>query len=236
MVETFDIVYADCPWWYTPNHTMKLPYSPMKEEALSRFPVGELLHKKSWLLCWVTCSHVFGMQSRIFDVWKARYKLHFRGIFQVWTKTRADGELLGATGGPPTLVKPQMEFVAAFSQTKNGRPQPIANMKERHVVAVPRPSNEHSRKPVEVAERIERLFPSQSKIELFARGAGRPNWKIWGNETVGENVLAWDPFNNESVVEYNRWNIQHKVQAIKRLQKELQLLLNQQQNDTTHTF
>jgi N6-adenosine-specific RNA methylase IME4 len=43
------------------------------------------------------------------------------------------------------------------------------------------PRREHSRKPDEAYEIIERMYPELPKIDLFARG-GRPNWAAWGNE------------------------------------------------------
>jgi len=44
------------------------------------------------------------------------------------------------------------------------------------------PRREHSRKPDEVYERIERAYPNCSKLELFARGKARPGWTAWGNQ------------------------------------------------------
>jgi len=51
--------------------------------------------------------------------------------------------------------------------------------------------NEHSRKPVKVAEDIDRLFPDLPKLELFQRRQSlapgdvrlRGNWAFWGNES-----------------------------------------------------
>ena len=40
----------------------------------------------------------------------------------------------------------------------------------------------HSEKPPCVYERIERMYPHASKLELFARGTPRPGWAAWGNE------------------------------------------------------
>jgi N6-adenosine-specific RNA methylase IME4 len=43
------------------------------------------------------------------------------------------------------------------------------------------PRREHSRKPDEAYELIERIYPDLPKIELFARNA-RPGWQAWGNQ------------------------------------------------------
>jgi len=39
----------------------------------------------------------------------------------------------------------------------------------------------HSRKPLEIRRRIERMFPIQPKIELFSREK-MVGWDAWGNE------------------------------------------------------
>ena len=41
----------------------------------------------------------------------------------------------------------------------------------------------HSEKPDEVADNIEKMFPTQSKIELFAR-ARKDGWYSWGLEAI----------------------------------------------------
>jgi N6-adenosine-specific RNA methylase IME4 len=43
------------------------------------------------------------------------------------------------------------------------------------------PRREHSRKPDEVYDIIERMYPELPKVELFARHA-RPGWAAWGNQ------------------------------------------------------
>ena len=40
---------------------------------------------------------------------------------------------------------------------------------------------EHSRKPDEFYEAIERLYPNVVKLEMFARNL-RPGWRSWGNQ------------------------------------------------------
>jgi N6-adenosine-specific RNA methylase IME4 len=43
------------------------------------------------------------------------------------------------------------------------------------------PRREHSQKPDEAYELIERMYPGLPKIELFARNA-REGWHAWGNQ------------------------------------------------------
>ncbi len=47
----------------------------------------------------------------------------------------------------------------------------------------------HSVKPQEIRSRIERMFPTQNKLEMFARYAS-DGWDVWGNEfDVDDNDL-----------------------------------------------
>ena len=84
-----------------------------------------------------------------------------------------------AAGIRPSIVKPLTELVLGFSTERTGRPLPLAS--ESVVQTVFAPRREHSRKPAEVAKRIEMLYPNASKLEMFARET-REGWESWGNE------------------------------------------------------
>jgi N6-adenosine-specific RNA methylase IME4 len=62
-------------------------------------------------------------------------------------------------------------------------PSPLPANRPPSVIAAPR--REHSRKPDEAYEMIERMYPELPKIELFARKA-RAGWAAWGNEIAPE--------------------------------------------------
>lgn len=70
-------------------------------------------------------------------------------------------------------------MVLAGSRTAKGRPMPVADEAVAQVVLAP--VGRHSEKPVEVYNRIERLYPKASRLELFAR-ARREGWESWGDE------------------------------------------------------
>ncbi len=71
----------------------------------------------------------------------------------------------------------QCELCLVF---RRGRiPTPRGSRNERQLVAAPRGA--HSEKPAEVRRRIERMFPGQKKIELFARTRA-PGWEAWGRD------------------------------------------------------
>tara|TARA_B100000315_G_C14055760_1_gene353960 strand:- start:130 stop:462 length:333 start_codon:yes stop_codon:yes gene_type:complete len=66
---------------------------------------------------------------------------------------------------------------------KIGRiPQPRGARNVRQFISELRTA--HSAKPNHVRTMIEWMFPTQRKIELFARSE-QPGWDVWGNEVNG---------------------------------------------------
>jgi N6-adenosine-specific RNA methylase IME4 len=175
----YDVILADPPWSYAgqqnkmgaaANH-----YPTMSDNELLEFSlVSDLLAPRGVFFMWATSPRLdFAMD--LLSAWG----LTFRGVSFVWVKTRLDGQPIGAQGVRPSIVKPTTELVLAASRVPTGRPMQIASESVRHVVMAPR--TEHSRKPDDVHERIEDLYPDATKLELFARRA-RPGWDVWGNE------------------------------------------------------
>jgi N6-adenosine-specific RNA methylase IME4 len=72
---------------------------------------------------------------------------------------------------------------------KRGKiPQPRGARNIRQFVSEMR--GEHSAKPEEVRTRIEQMFPTQRKLELFARKPS-PGWDVWGNEVESNVLIPW---------------------------------------------
>src|SRR5690606_6575642 len=67
------------------------------------------------------------------------------------------------------------ELCLLFKRGRIPSPRGARNVKQ----LVNERRGEHSEKPAEVRRRIERMFPQQSKIELFAR-AQIKGWTAWG--------------------------------------------------------
>lgn len=55
---------------------------------------------------------------------------------------------------------------------------------------------EHSRKPDELYEIIEKCSPGPF-LELFARGA-RKGWNVFGNQATEDYAPTWDTYKNNS--------------------------------------
>jgi N6-adenosine-specific RNA methylase IME4 len=75
------------------------------------------------------------------------------------------------------------ELCLLFKRGRIPRPRGARNVKQ----LVNAPRGEHSEKPHEVMANIERMFPHQKRIELFARRP-IPGWASWGLEVVNEHT------------------------------------------------
>lgn len=149
-------------------------YPTMTDQELLDFPIKDFANKKSVLFLWVTGPRFdFGIELL------KRWGYTFRGVGFVWVKTKSDGTPIGAQGVRPSFVKPVTEFVIIGATNAKGRTFKLESEKIRQVIL--KPKSEHSRKPDDVHEAIDAMFPNQSKIELFARRS-YPGWNVWGNE------------------------------------------------------
>jgi len=86
----------------------------------------------------------------------------------VWNKMKTN---------PGFYTMTQTEPVLCFKRGKI--PQPRGTRNERQLIEEMR--TKHSAKPQELYTRIERMFPTQKKMEMFAR-IKRPGWDCFGNE------------------------------------------------------
>ena len=128
---------------------------------------------------WATAPRM-GFAYKCIEAWG----LHDRGVQFTWVKTKKDGITpIGAQGVRPSIVKPTCEFVIAASTVKRGRPLKLHDETIRSTILGPNRGKgiDHSQKPDGVHERIDRMYPAASKIEIFARRA-YPGWDCWGNQ------------------------------------------------------
>jgi N6-adenosine-specific RNA methylase IME4 len=166
----YAVLYADPPWHFevyneesgieraAGNH-----YSTMSLDEICALPVPRLASSDAALFMWTTVPHL----RESFDVlvaWGFEYKTNI-----VWVKEKI---------GLGYFVRNQHELLLVA--TRGDMPLPSPGNRPSSVIDAPR--REHSRKPDEAYELIERMYSELPKLELFARQA-RPGWDAWGNET-----------------------------------------------------
>lgn len=180
----YGIIYADPPWDYggkvqfdkTSTSAEKMDWSrnlfissanfkypTLKTEILKRIPIAEIAEDDCLLFMWVTSPHLV----QAIELGRA-WGFNYRTVAFVWNKM---------VHNPGKYTMSYCELCLLF---KRGRiPSPRGSRNEKQLVSVPR--GEHSVKPDEVRRAIERMFPTQGRIELFARH--RPDaWDVWGLE------------------------------------------------------
>lgn len=176
----YAVIYADPPWTFVTysdkgkGRSAEAHYDCMSVDELCGLPVKEWTAKDALLFLWVT-DPLLPRALDVIEAWGFTYKTV--GFYWVKLNKSAKVDLLGArsffTGlGFWTRANPEICLLAA-----KGHPKRKGRDVRRLVLA---PRREHSRKPEQVYDRIERLADGPY-LEMFARGS-RPGWDAWGDQ------------------------------------------------------
>ena len=178
----YEIIYADPPWDYGGKmqfdkssiksenigwtrdifiSSANFKYPTVKTEKLKQIPVADISADNSLLFLWSTNPHL-AQAIQLGEAWGFEYKT----VAFVWDKM---------SHNPGQYTLSNCELCLLFKKGKIPRPRGARNIQQ----LVHSPRREHSKKPDEVREAIVKMFPSQSRIELFARNSYE-NWDVWG--------------------------------------------------------
>ncbi len=171
----FGTILADPPWRFSnrtgkmaPEHRRLMRYSTMTLEDIMELPVSHLVPPQSHLYLWVPNALVLeGLE--VMQRWGFTYKTNL-----VWYKVRKDG---GPDGRGVGFYFRNVTELVLFGTRGHLRTLPPGRRQTNIIVNQKR---EHSRKPDDLYEIIERCSPGPY-LELFARRV-RPNWYQWGDE------------------------------------------------------
>ena len=183
----YQIIYADPPWEYAttmvnPNRKrLSLSnaanhYPTMSIDELCQLPISEIADEDCLLFMWIG-SPMLDDSMKVGKAWGFKYTT----VGFIWDKKRTN---------PGYYTMSQGELCLIFKKGKIPRPRGARNIRQFYSGK----RGEHSQKPSAIRERINKMFPTQDKIELFAR---RPNslladksfddWDLWGLE-VNEEI------------------------------------------------
>ena len=194
MAETmkFTTVLADPPWQFqnrtgkmAPEHKRLTRYSTMKLADICSLPVADMLDETAHLYLWVP-NALMPEGLEVLKAWGFEYKTNL-----IWYKVRKDG---GPDGRGVGFYFRNVTEMILFGVKGNkartlqpGRSQVniIRSMKQ-----------EHSRKPDELYDLIERCSPGPY-LEMFARGV-RPGWTSWGDQANEDYKPTWPTYQNNS--------------------------------------
>lgn len=191
----FRLLYIDCPWFYNArnNEGTRFGIGPgykfMKEAELAALPIGDLCADSAMLFLWAT-GPCLDQAFRVMSAWGFSYST----IAFAWVKlNRGAGELVDQTSfmdSSPAMLDQATFFGTGFYTASNvelvllGRKGRAFKHPEgcKASQVVYAPVGIHSKKPAEVARRIEWMYPhALPRLELFAREA-RPGWYAYGDE------------------------------------------------------
>lgn len=186
----YQVIYADPPWDYGGKtqydksviknqnvgfekniflSSASFQYPTIKLKQLKELNIESISDNNCLLFMWTTGPQMAN-SIELGEAWGFEYKT----VAFVWDKM---------VHNPGRYTLSQTEFVLAFKKGKFPQPRGARNV--RQFIQVHR--GEHSVKPVEVIDGITKMFPTQEKIELFARNK-YDGWDSWGLETDGKSM------------------------------------------------
>ena len=184
----FDIIYADPPWDYNEKlqfdkssksveqidlskkifiSSAVFKYPTLKTCELMKIPIHEIAKDDCLLFMWTTNPHL-SQAVELGEAWGFEYKT----VAFVWDKMNHN---------PGQYTLSNCELCLVFKRGRIPKPRGARNIQQ----LVRSPRREHSEKPIEVMQAIEKMFPTQERIELFARRKTK-GWSAWGLDILKE--------------------------------------------------
>jgi N6-adenosine-specific RNA methylase IME4 len=171
----FGAILIDPPWRFmnrtgkvAPEHKRLRRYETMSFEEIAALPVGEIAAEKSHVYLW--CPNALLAEGLgVMKAWGFKYKTNL-----VWYKVRKDG---GPDGRGVGFYFRNVTELLLFGV--KGSFRTLAPGRRQVNILISR-KEEHSRKPDDVYQLIERCSPGPY-VELFARQR-LPGWVQWGDQ------------------------------------------------------
>lgn len=186
--QKFKTILADPPWQFqnrtgkvAPEHKRLNRYPTMRLDEIKALPVAEVADENSHLYLWVPNALLLeGLE--VMKAWGFRYKTNI-----IWEKVRNDGAPDGR--GVGFYFRNVTEILLFGVRGTNVR---TLDPGRSQVNLIRSKKREHSRKPDEMIDLIERCSPGPY-LELFARGV-RDGWTLWGNQADGSYAPDWPTY------------------------------------------
>lgn len=179
----YQMIVADPPWRFDVRNrdtglrrSADRHYATLTLEDIKALPVGRVAGPDCWLLLWTTGPHL-PQAPGVMEAWGFKYS----SLGFVWVKLRR-GFQDHLWGVHPSDIAMGLGYTTRKATepcllARRGSPRRLS----RDIVDVLwAPVREHSRKPDEFYERVERFAPGP-RLDLFARQR-RAEWDAWGDQ------------------------------------------------------
>lgn len=178
----YNIIYADPPWDYNGKlqfdkssksiekidlskkifiSSASFKYPTLKLNELKKLPLKDIASDDSLLFMWSSNPHL-AQAIELGQSWGFEY----RTVAFVWDKMNHN---------PGQYTLSNCELCLVFKRGRIPKPRGARNVQQ----LIRKKRNGHSEKPIEVLKGITKMFPTQDKIELFARRTAE-GWDCWG--------------------------------------------------------
>ena len=158
----YSIIYADPPWDYKGQKQHAgagkkdtggavSHYSTVKLKDLKTLDISSIAAPNCLLFMWATSPHL----DQAIELGKS-WGFSWATVAFVWDKKRVN---------PGFYTMSQCELCLVFKRGKIPNPRGARNVRQ----LVKSKREKHSKKPDKVRNKINKMFPDQKKIELFAR-------------------------------------------------------------------
>jgi len=167
------VIYTDPPWKQSkgglrksrPNQGKSLDYDTISIEEIQSIQRSFMPEQDHVVFMWTIDKYLHESETMMKEL---GYRLHARII---WDKENGVA--------PAFTIRYSHEYLLWFYKNKL---LPInAEQRGKYTTVIREKATSHSVKPKAAYEMIERLYPDQPKIELFARNL-RFGWSSWGKE------------------------------------------------------
>ena len=191
----YDVILADPPWWYghrSPNRKTRFgggarAYYPLMRDAELLTIAGHMATVSAdncALFLWATCPRLDFAQTFL-NAAGFRYTT----VAFTWIKLNNQGRPWRGCGHYTAANTELVILGIKGSMPPKKRLVPQVILSNRM---------EHSRKPAAVIERIEMMYPSARKLEMFARYP-QPGWDAWGLEADNGSRHLFEAIKEEAI-------------------------------------
>lgn len=188
----YKTIYCDPPWRFqnrtgkmAPEHKRLNRYETLSLEEIKALPIDKVSDDKCHLYLWVP-NALLPEGLEVMKAWGFEYKTNL-----IWEKVRKDG---GPDGRGVGFYFRNVTEILLFGI--KGAPNRTLDPARSQVNLIRSQKREHSRKPDEMVDLIERCSPGPY-LELFARGTRR-GWDMWGNQADEDYEPNWPTYNNHT--------------------------------------